>query len=95
MFPPNIDPQLYALSATLVGAVISPDFTPNEANTVGNWLVLVGDYLLAYAGQQALIEGRMQNTTNNTNSSNQAQMDAIMKALQKMQNEIENLKKQC
>jgi len=95
MFPPNIDPQIFALSATIVGAAISPEFTANEANSVGNWIVLVGDYLLAYAGQVALIQNRNQNGQNTQNNMNQnAQMDAILKALKKMECEIEKLKKE-
>jgi len=94
MFPPNIDPQIFAISATIVGAAIAPEFTANEANSVGNWIVLVGDYLLAYAGQIALIEGREQNAQNVNQQTNQnMQMDAILRALKKMECEIENLKK--
>lgn len=94
MFPPNIDPQIFALSATIVGAAISPELTANEANSVGNWIVLVGDYLLAYAGQVALINNREQNVrcAHQTNQQN-AQMDAILKTLKRMECEIENLKK--
>ena len=93
MFPPNIDPQLFSLSAAIVGAAIAPDLTTNEANSVGNWIVLVGDYLLAYAGQVALIESRQQRNSQNQNNQN-AQMDAIIKALQKMECEIEKIKKE-
>ena len=41
MFPFNIDPQLYALSATLVGAAISPTMNSLEGVSIGNWLVLL------------------------------------------------------
>lgn len=94
MFPPNIDPQIFSLSAAIVGAAISPEFTANEANSIGNWIVLVGDYLLAYAGQVALIQNREQRVVN-VNQKNQqaAQMDAILRALKKMECEIEALKK--
>lgn len=95
MFPPNIDPQIYSLSAAIIGAAISPELTPNEANSVGNWIVLVGDYLLAYAGQLALIQNRnqkVQNAQSNMNLNNQ--MDSILKALKKMECEIERLKKE-
>ena len=63
MFPFNIDPQLYALSATLVGAAIAPTMNSLENVSIGNWLVLLGDYLLAYSGQLALINNKqnMQN----------------------------------
>ncbi len=92
MFPPNIDPQLYSISAAIIGAVISPELTPNEANSVGNWLVLVGDYLLAYAGQLALIQGRMET---NQNQNSQMQMDSLIEVLKRMECEIEKLKKKC
>ena len=90
MFPPNIDPQVYALSAVLVGAALSPELTANEANTIGNWLVLVGDYLLAYAGQITLIKGR-QNISNDQN--HKAEMDSILNALRKMECELEQIKR--
>lgn len=94
MFPPNIDPQIFALSAAIVGAAISPELTADEANSVGNWIVLVGDYLLAYSGQISLIQGRNQNACQNQNEANKnAQMDAILKTLKKMECEIENIKK--
>jgi len=91
MFPPNLDPQIYSISAVIVGAAIAPELNAAEANTVGNWIVLVGDYLLAYAGQITLIESRKKKQ-NQTNS--QAQMDAILKALRQMECEIEKLKKE-
>lgn len=94
MFPPNIDPQIFTLSAAIVGAAISPEFTADEANSIGNWIVLVGDYLLTYAGQIALIQGRQQNATNQQTQMNQnAQMDSVIRALHKMECEIEKLKK--
>ncbi len=94
MFPPNIDPQIYALSAAIVGAAIAPELTANEANTVGNWIVLVGDYLLAYAGQISLIQGRnSQNQENNFQNQN-AQMNSIINALKKMECELEKLKRE-
>lgn len=92
MFPPNIDPQTYTISAAIVGALISPEFTANEANTVGNWLILVGDYLLTYAGQIALIEGRMNQQNTSTNTNNLNQMDSIQEALQRMNEELEKIK---
>jgi len=89
MFPPNIDPQSYSLSAAIIGALIAPDLTINEANTIGNWLVLVGDYLLAYAGQLSLINSRNQQNDNQ----NQNQINSIIVTLQKMQQELDKIKK--
>ena len=78
MFPPNIDPQIYALSAAIVGAALAPELTANEANTIVNWIVLVGDYLLAYAGQITIINGRQQQNTNQD-----VQMASIIKHYKK------------
>ena len=66
MFPFNIDPQLYALSATLVGAAIAPTMNSLENVSFGNWLVLLGDYLLAYSGQLALINNKQNMQNQNT-----------------------------
>lgn len=88
MFPFNIDPQLYALSATLVGAAISPSMNSLESVSIGNWLVLLGDYLIAYSGQLALIN-------NNQNKQNQnIDINTILNTLEKIENELEKLKKE-
>ena len=88
MFPFNIDPQLYALSATLVGAAISPSMNSLESVSLGNWLVLLGDYLIAYSGQLALIN-------NNQNKQNQnIDINTILNTLEKIENELEKLKKE-
>lgn len=88
MFPFNIDPQLYALSATLVGAAIAPSMNSLENVSIGNWLVLLGDYLLAYSGQLALIN-------NNQNMQNQnIDINTILNTLKKIEDELEKLKKE-
>ena len=89
MFPPNLYPQVYALSATIIGAVIAPELNQFEALTVGNWLVLVGEYLRAYAGQVTLIESR--ECAGQVQSIN---MNAIIDALKRMECELEKLKKE-
>ncbi len=110
-FPPNINPQLFSILAVAVGAAIVDDFDVNEQNSIGNWVILVGQYLLTYAAQQALIEGRIDNYNVNINSrkaksggspytsshnkSNQNQrneVDYLLRALQRMQQEIEKIK---
>lgn len=90
MLPPNLDPQLYSLSATIIGALIAPDLTINEANSIGNWLVLVGDYLLCFAGQKALINSRDSISDKDQNT----QIHTIINTLNRMQQELEKLKKE-
>ena len=67
-FPPNTDPHLYAVLAVTVGFACVGDYNANEQNSIGNWLILVGQYILTHADQQQLIEARLENNNLNTNS---------------------------
>lgn len=91
MLPPNLDPQSYSLSAAIIGALISPELTINEANSIGNWLVLVGDYLLCFAGQKALVKSR---DPVHSDKAQSFQINTIMNVLNRMQEELEKLKKE-
>lgn len=67
-FPPNTDPHLFAVLAVTVGFACVGDYNANEQNSIGNWLILVGQYILTHAAQQTLIEARLENNNLNTNS---------------------------
>lgn len=113
-FPPSTDPHLFAMLAVTVGFASVGDYNANEQNSIGNWLILVGQYILTHAAQQQLIETRLENNNLNINSqknkngqggpftdneqgkSNQTQreeVDFLLNAVQKIQKELENLKK--
>lgn len=62
-FPPNINPELFSISAMIVGLIIEDDFNASELNAIGNWLILVGQITLTTAAQQQLINMRYQNNT--------------------------------
>ena len=89
MFPPNINPQTYAFSAVIVASLLSKDFTIDEANTIGNWLVLAGDYLITCAGQGTLIQNRQIPNTAPANSN--VDLDKIKDALNKMAKHLKDL----
>lgn len=112
-FPPNIDPHLFSMLAVAVGFAAVGDYNTNEQNSIGNWLILVGQYILTHAAQQQLIEARIENnnininskkhkngtggpfTDNETGKSNQTQrneVEFLLDALEKMQNELKNQK---
>jgi len=55
-FPPNLDPQVFAFLAVLIGSACVGDYTANEQNSFGNWLILVGQFILTTAAQQQLVE---------------------------------------
>lgn len=66
-FPPNVDPKSFTLSAFIIGFALTDDLTANEQNSVGNWLILVGQVLEANSAQQQVIEERISGNTININ----------------------------
>lgn len=110
-FPPNINPQVFSFLAVLVGSALIGDYDVNEQNSIGNWLILVGQFMLTNAAQQQLIEGRIEHNNININSkehksggsyyannskSNQNQrpeVDFLLDAVTKLQQELNNIKK--
>ena len=114
-FPPNMNPHLYAFIAVTVGFACVGDYNANEQNSIGNWLILVGQYILTHAAQQQLIDARLENnnlninsmkhkngtggpfTDNEANKSNQTQRDEVdflLDAINKIEQELNNLKRQ-
>ena len=67
-FPPSTNPHLYAMLAVTVGFAWVGDYNGNEQNSIGNWLILVGQYILTHAAEQQLIEARLENNNLNINS---------------------------
>ena len=91
-FPPNTDPNTFALVGAIAGAIISNEFNLYELNAIGNWLELVGQYLLAAAAQAQLINYR-NNQNNSFNYQNQqSQLDNLKKAIQKIYEELEKIR---
>lgn len=96
-FPPNINPQIFALSATLVGALLVDDYTYAEQSAIGNWLMLVSQYIITHAAEQNLIDSRLaQNNINNTrfknNQSIQNEIDFLINSIKKIKDELEQIK---
>ena len=69
-FPPNIDPHSFSILAVVAGYACVGCYNANEQNSIGNWLILVGQYILTHAAQQQLIESRIENSNININSKN-------------------------
>lgn len=88
-FPPNINPQLYNFTAFIVGATLVDDFTAPEQNSIGNWLMLVAQYIITHAAQQNLIESR---NRYNQNVQTSNQIECLMAAIQKIYEELEKIK---
>lgn len=67
-FLDNFDPGLFTLSAVAVGASLVGDFDSYEQNSIGNWIIMVGQYILTNAAQQQLIESVIHKNNVNINS---------------------------
>lgn len=67
-FPPTGNPRIFTLSAVIIAFLLMDDFTANEQNAIGNWLMTVGQTLEANAAFQQVVEERIQGNTVNINS---------------------------
>ncbi len=106
MFLPNVSPQAFNLSAVAVGAILIQELTPNEQNAIGNWLMLVSQYLCTSAAYGQLLQSQNQtpgsfsennfqaNNQNNTSNGNNDETIAMLtKMVNAMNKEIENIKR--
>jgi hypothetical protein len=104
-FPPNINPELFSILGALTGAIIENDYTANELNSIGNWIILVGQFMLTTASQQQLINGRYQNNNGsriksdvnnhaNTNQekANKSDVDTLIKYVKDLEKELAKIK---
>ena len=41
-FPPDLDPQIYNISAILIGLSLVGNFSAAEQNAIGNWFMTIG-----------------------------------------------------
>lgn len=102
-FPPNINPETFTVIGIIVGLILEDDYTANELNSIGNWLILVGQIVLTTAAQQQLINGRFQKNNgsrirsdaNNHFNANpvfgtQSELDLLNRRITELENIIRN-----
>lgn len=58
-FPPNTNWRIATLLTTLIGFIISDDFTAREQIVIGNWFLQIGQTMVTNAQYQLLIETRI------------------------------------
>ncbi len=100
----NIPPNLFSLTAVAVGAILTDNSTPNEQNALGNWLMLIAQYLCTNAAIGQLQQSNSQtpgsfseqgsNSNNNNNNDSTNTINMMQKMVEAMSVEIEALKKQ-
>lgn len=91
-FPPNMNPQLYSFIAVAIGYACIGTYNVNEQNSIGNWLILVGQFILTNAAQQQVIESR--NKGKIFQSENNNEIELLINAIKKIENELERIKKE-
>ncbi len=84
----NVNPTLFSWSAIIVGTILCEELNTLEQNSIGNWIVLLGDYLLTNAAQIEVIKANNPNQNNNQN-----QLDSLQYAINRISEELEKLKK--
>lgn len=105
MFLPNIKPGTFTGTAVLIGYLLIDDLTIDEQNALSCWLTLVADVLATNASWCQVLQDRQDkyqemldslkdndDDTSDNKEDNQG-LDLIEKALEKMKQDIEMLKK--
>jgi len=57
----DLSPKTFTLLATIIGYMLIDDLTISEQNSLGNFLMLVGQILETNASQAAVIQGDLNN----------------------------------
>lgn len=103
-FPPNTNPELFSIIGSILGYVLEDDFNSYELNSIGNFIILVGQFMLTTAAQQQLINYRYSKSTGsriksdrdnhfakNPEKANKADIDMLYNFITKLQESIEKL----
>lgn len=89
---PDIPPKLFSLSAIAVGYLLIDDLTANEQNALGNWLMLTAQVLSTNAFYKQVQQERINNYQNNKNMTEEEQINILVKMVNALNQEIEELK---
>jgi len=84
---PDLPPEIYSLSACIVGFLLIDDMDANEQNALGNWLMLVAQVLCTNAYFQQLQYSKKSN-----NMTNEDVVNMMNKMANALHQEINDLK---
>lgn len=84
---PDLPPEIYSLSACIVGFLLIDDMDANEQNALGNWLMLVAQVLCTNAYFQQLQDSKKSN-----NKTNEDVVNMMNKMANALHQEINDLK---
>jgi hypothetical protein len=102
----SMNPEVFSIIGMIVGLIIEDDYTADELNSIGNWLILVGQITLTTSAQQQLINNKYQDNegsriksdSNNHASKNNpiarnTDIERLYQEIAILQEEIDSLKK--
>lgn len=85
----DLSPTIYSGSAVAVGFAICENMSVNDQIIIGNWLMLLGQFITTYSSLAAINQSK-----EDTNRSDKDQFECLKKALQEIQSELDKLKPQ-
>lgn len=80
----DLDPYTFTGSALVIGLILVNQLTPNEQDSIGNWLQLVGLVMQTYASQTTTLE---------TKTSNEVDIENLKSSIDKISEELGKIKK--
>lgn len=89
----DIDPDSFTGSAFLIGLILVRELSPDEQDSVGNWLQLVGLVMQTYASQVTTLQSNNDNNDTSNDSSKDDDIDTIKKAIDKINKELDKIKR--
>jgi polyhydroxyalkanoate synthesis regulator phasin len=102
----SMNPEVFSITAMIVGLIIEDDYTADELNSIGNWLILVGQVTLTTSAQQQLINNKYQenegsriksdagnHASKNNPIARNSDVERLYQEIRDLQEEINELKK--
>lgn len=84
----KIPPDPFTISAFIIAYALIEDLTVTEQDSLGNWFQLLGQTLETYSSQATAVQQP------NNNNQNNMDLNKLANILNKMQEEINRLKKE-
>lgn len=79
----ELDPYTFTGSALVIGLILVNELSPNEQDSVGNWLQLVGLVMQTYASQVTTLE---------TNTKSDTSIEDLKTSIDKISEELDKIK---
>lgn len=79
----ELDPYTFTGSALVIGLILVNELSPNEQDSIGNWLQLVGLVMQTYASQVTTLE---------TNTKSDTSIEDLKTSVDKISEELDKIK---